>query len=392
MCGFPWLLEQREQVRSNRLLAPNMYVAGHILNYFPMGIYATEVTSVAAARQAVAAQQQAGYDFIKVHNVLPEPIYEAIAAAARQAGMQVVGHIPHDISIARAVALGQRTFEHFKGYYLDATLTLTSEDYREATAGALVWNCPTFYTRRVGLGTAELAALRTREEMRYVSRREFEQWLRDSTEEGAEARHTIFELSKKIFGELLRLPARFVAGTDSGSYSNTVPGFALIEELETMAELGMSNDEVLRAATVNAAEAMDRTAEFGTVAVGKRADLLLLERDPRVSIANVRRPLGVMVRGIWLDRPKLDSMLERIEAIHRKLDGNAGLDSPSHEAIAGLMDSMSALAEVGWVFKHHQLDALASSLRERGLDQAADRVLGWKEPGDRPKATRKKPL
>jgi cytosine/adenosine deaminase-related metal-dependent hydrolase len=60
---------------------------------------------------------------------------------------------------------------------------------------------------------------------------------------------------------------------------------------------------VLRAAALSAAEAMERTAEFGRVAVGLRADLLLLDANPRDGLATLHHPAGVMAHGCgWIGR------------------------------------------------------------------------------------------
>lgn len=48
----------------------------------------------------------------------------------------------------------------------------------------------------------------------------------------------------------------------------------------------------------------------GTVAVGKRADLLLLEQNPLSDVRNVRRLAGVMLRGRWMPEPELRAMME----------------------------------------------------------------------------------
>jgi hypothetical protein len=57
-----------------------------------------------------------------------------------------------------------------------------------------------------------------------------------------------------------------------------------------------------------------RSGEFGTIAVGKRADLLLVERDPLQDLSSLQRPVGVMVRGRWLNREQLDSLLTALRS------------------------------------------------------------------------------
>jgi len=378
MCGFPWLLAQRAQVREDRLLAPNMYVAGPLLNYFPMGMYTAVVLTPEAGRKAVLEHKRAGYDFIKVHNVLPREIYRAVLDTAREEHIRVVGHIPHDILVAEAVAGGQRTFEHFKGYFLDATLELSTEDWVAATKDADVWNCPTLYVRRNAYAAEEVRALERSDEARYVSTRDLRSRVAASTPEGDAGPRKVFEMSKEIFRKLIPIGARFLAGTDSGSYRNTVPGFALLEELSLMQDLGLPMFDVLRSATANAAEAMERTAEFGTVEKGKRADLVLCNGDPLKGVESLRKPTGVMVRGIWLGRADLDDLLGRIESTYRTAAADATLDAPSDQQIERLVGDMAGMVAAGWVFKDHQLDALASLLRERRRDADAKRVAEWR--------------
>ena len=66
---------------------------------------------------------------------------------------------------------------------------------------------------------------------------------------------------------------------------------------------------MLRTATVNAARFLGREREFGTIEVGARADLLLVDTSPLEDLATLRRPRGVMVRGRWLTRQQLDDLL-----------------------------------------------------------------------------------
>ncbi len=84
MCGFLWLLSVREQVQKSRILAPSLYVAGTILNGFEMEWYAVVVKNPNQARELAREQEAAGYDLIKVHNVLHPSCYDAIRSATRR--------------------------------------------------------------------------------------------------------------------------------------------------------------------------------------------------------------------------------------------------------------------------------------------------------------------
>ena len=81
-----------------------------------------------------------------------------------------------------------------------------------------------------------------------------------------------------------------------------------------MVEAGLPTYAVLEAATRNPAAFFGREAEFGTVEVGKRADLLLVDGNPLEDIRNVHRQAGVMLRGCWLPREEIDRRLAEIAA------------------------------------------------------------------------------
>ncbi len=102
-----------------------------------------------------------------------------------------------------------------------------------------------------------------------------------------------------------------MSGTDA-SLAVVVPGFSLHNELETMADVGLSPYDVLRTSTYNPALYHGELQEFGTVETGKRADLVLLEGNPLEDIANTQEIAGVMVRGRYYTRADLDLMLEAV--------------------------------------------------------------------------------
>lgn len=363
MCGFPWLLSLREQVRRNTLLTPNLYVTGTILNGFEMEWYAIVVKNPDQARALVREQKAAGYDFIKVHNVLRPNCYDAILDEAKKQGIDVVGHIPHDISLAKAIQSGQRTFEHLKGYYSDRTLELTKEDYVSLTRGAEVWNCPTLYTHRIGLRSDEVQRLLQTEETRYLSGDERERWLTRAAADEGESHRKVREQSLLILKELLPTNPKLLAGTDSGGgYPMMVRGFALQQELRLLVEAGLPPAECLRAATINAAQAMRREHQFGIIKLGRRADVLLLESDPRADFSALSKIHGLSVRGIWLDRAALESIRNRLLAIFADDQGLTDGETPTPERTDQLLATMTQLESEGAIQMDHNLRELRELL------------------------------
>lgn len=101
---------------------------------------------------------------------------------------------------------------------------------------------------------------------------------------------------------------RLLVGTDAMNIG-TVPGFSAHDELADLVTAGLTPYEALRAATANGAEFLGGQQRAGTVAPGKVADLVLLEKNPLDAIGNTRRIKGVMLRGRWLSQRDLARLL-----------------------------------------------------------------------------------
>jgi imidazolonepropionase-like amidohydrolase len=93
--------------------------------------------------------------------------------------------------------------------------------------------------------------------------------------------------------------AHLLLGTDAVK-PGTLPGFSLHEELENFVAAGMTPYEAIRAGTSDAAISLHQENEFGTAAIGKRADLLLVEANPLEDVKNMSKRAGIMVNGHWL--------------------------------------------------------------------------------------------
>lgn len=376
MCGFEWILKVRDKTARNEWLGPNLYVAGHILNSFPMEVYATVVRTAEQAREVVQHQAESGYDFIKVHNGMKPDVYAAIFEEARIHGLDVVGHIPQQITIEKALEAGQRTLEHFKGYILDKNLTLTREKYVALTAGGSAWNCPTLYNVRAGLrGDRALKYLSIAAEATYVSPIARREWKVIASGGGEKATDRVYELSQRIFKELRGQYERFLAGTDcGGGYPFMVPGFALHDEMSMFEKLGMTPYEALRCATRNAAEAMRREQEFGTIEQGKRADFVLLSSNPLESTNNLDTIKGVCVRGVWLDKTDLDELLRGVAEIYADTSAPEPYIQLSATEAENLVKSFEDLHARGFVHKDLQLLDFAALLKSREMMQLAERI------------------
>jgi imidazolonepropionase-like amidohydrolase len=98
---------------------------------------------------------------------------------------------------------------------------------------------------------------------------------------------------------LYDLGITIVAGTDGPA------GATLHHELETYVEAGIPAPEVLRIATLGAAQVMKHDQDLGTIAPGKLADFILVEGDPTTRISDIRRVIVTVKDGVLYDTAEL---------------------------------------------------------------------------------------
>ena len=97
------------------------------------------------------------------------------------------------------------------------------------------------------------------------------------------------------------------------AYSNVVPGQSLHEELALLVrDANLSPVDALRAATRAAAVFLGRDDEIGTIAAGKKADLILLDADPRADVSHVSRISALVLRGRFFDRAALTRLVDEV--------------------------------------------------------------------------------
>ncbi len=373
MGGFPWLLRFRESVSARRILAPVVYLAGTIINAEPLGGYAVMPRNVLDARRIVRQQAACGYDFIKVHNVLSQPMLDAIADEASKLGMDLVGHVPHGISVRHAVERGMRTVEHLKGFLNDETLKIGDTDYAAAVDGPEVWNTPTLYGGRGNIRGDEARAVLESSDARYVPLRQRVRWSRSidqPEDELGRKRREAAGMMRQIIPRLLRVHAKFLAGTDAAGYPFQVMGFALVDEIQLLHEAGLSPAAAMRAATTEPARAMRASDEFGAIRHGMRADLVLLDENPLEKISAFRSNRGVMAHGYWLDRRRLDDALNKLAMIYAEPDESVEVIRRSSAKTYSLA---KAQVDAGFVFNAMELEALSAALRKAGMAELAER-------------------
>jgi len=112
-----------------------------------------------------------------------------------------------------------------------------------------------------------------------------------------------FEMNKTNLKRLSDAGVRIALGTDSGGAADRffIQGYSEHREMELMVQSGLSPMQVIQSFSKGGSEALGIQKEFGTLARGKAADLLVLERNPLDNIANMRS-----IQTIYLGGKKFD--------------------------------------------------------------------------------------
>jgi hypothetical protein len=243
----------------------------------------------------------------------------------------MAGHAPDEVSIAEAADSGLQSFEHIETVMLAlgklGDSARRAQLARVAAAGTAI--TPTLITDVAYRQTPDSVAYAaiadtgglTDPRRRLVSRAMARMWkfgLDTKKFEGPEDwaamhRNQVADLRRAHEAEVPLL-----VGTDLG-VSLVYPGSAVHQEMQLLVEEGgLSPLEALQAATLTPARIFHLEDSLGSVAPGKRADLVLLDADPLSRIANTERIAAVVLAGRWLDRAGLDSLIARSVALAKQ--------------------------------------------------------------------------
>ena len=300
-------------------LAPTVYTTGPIVDGNPPTWPGSTVVETAeAGATEVAAEKQAGYDFVKMYSGLPLVAYDAIAAEAKKQGIRFVGHVPRAVPLLHALEAGQASIEHMTGYHdaLDGGATVAQ--LVKATRDAGTANVPTLVVLNRFATLDHPEALMGRAENRYVSPAVVAGWKPSNDFRLAKADAAKFEQQRARYKRSTELVKALVdggaivlAGTDT-SNPFVWAGFAMHEELALLVAAGLTPKQAFAAATEGPAKWLGAEGKIGAVAVGARADLMLLDADPLADITATTKRSGVMLRGTWYPQSELQTKLDAL--------------------------------------------------------------------------------
>ena len=369
--GGDWqrLQTLRNEINGGQIIGPRIVTPGPFVD----GPQAASnivlpVSNEAEARQAVRKLKAQGVDFIKVQAALSLPLWQTVLDEAQRLKIAVAGHIPERISAFDVARSTQRSIEHISPVLPGDAGVLLACSGKEAELRAEMLEIerlaeqpnPDQQALRKRYRALQLQMISTTDAQKcaqllslfakrgtvavptMIFGRQFApldaddlpkdealgcvphslrvRWenrrnavIKSSAPEDFAFRRQMFDKSLALVGLMHRAGIRLLAGTDAID-GYVVPGLSLHQELALMVEAGLTPLEALQAATIHAAGFLGKDKELGTIAVGKLADVVLLDASPLSDIHNTKKISAVVSNGRWLDRQALNELLAKVEA------------------------------------------------------------------------------
>jgi imidazolonepropionase-like amidohydrolase len=327
------VLALRKQFADGTLIGPRLMLAGLIDGsgpyQVPTGVLADDE---ATARRDVDWFAAHGYEQIKVYSSMKPELVPGIIAEAHAKGLRVSGHVPASMTAAQVVKLGFDEVQHANMLLLNFMDTVKNIQTmaRFTAVGAAgkdldlqsqpVRDFITLFKSRgvdidptltafEGMFTARPGTLDPNQAP--IADRMPPQVLRSfyagglPVPPGMDQRYRdSFSEMKGIVKAMYDAGVPIVAGTDNGPV-----GFQLMRELELYVQLGIPAPKVLEIATIGAARVMHHEADRGSIAVGKVADVVLVDGDPTANISDVRKTVLVVKDGVEYEPKELYAVL-----------------------------------------------------------------------------------
>jgi Amidohydrolase family len=308
----------------------------------------------------VIKQKYQGFDFIKPYSYLTREEYHSILSTAKKLNIYVAGHIPFQVGLDGVLAEGmdeiahieellwefsgmdrnkyfpnendwmtyaiQTTFSRFESYF-----DLSLQDREQMLADLIRPTIAKLKGKQIPFCTTlvvdDVIVQKLFEPDRFIEKSENQylpKWYLDRFKKGKEKHqrqfkggenfaHFKYGLDKKLLLALRKNKNPLLLSTDAGTGGlGVVPGFSLHDELDILIENGLTPYEAIAAGTIVASkvvEQMNGEDNFGTLARGKRADLILLKQNPLEDVTHIRNIMGVMAAGRWYDHKALAALI-----------------------------------------------------------------------------------
>ena len=324
--GMPMHLRIKEEVNDEEILSPTFLTTGPKLTGPEfIGDDNFNLSNPIEAKEKVISYQDRGYDFIKTYYGLDKEIFDAVIEQAAISEIDIIAHPSQKVPFSYHLKPQIKSIEHTEEivqqplqFELDTIKLQPIID--SISLSKYTSYCPTITGFNNIYQMMMNDSILDSESLEYMnplikkvdSKIQFERWFNTKQEDAA----AIDRIKKQhdfhitIVQKLHEAGINIICGTDAG-IGITIPGFSIHQELAFYKEAGLTNYEVLKTATVNAAQTHSIMNQLGTIEVGKVANLIFVDNNPLLDLSSLQNPSTVFIKGRKLNRETLDSFEEK---------------------------------------------------------------------------------
>ena len=377
--GEPSHLSLRDSILRTGAPAPRILSSGP---------YLEEVAATADdARREVRRQHAAGYDIVKIHGDLDRSVFTATIDEAGAFGMPVIAHRPENLETSTVLSSDLAALAHAEellgSSLLEEPVELSPDSVRAVAraireSGTALITTLSFFETMGAQATDDFYELIRDPRLAYVSPDRRRAWLYDGHREYIDASELPWyekatDVLTRIVGELHAAGGTVVAGTDT-PLEFTIPGYSLHDELAILETSGLTPYEAIHSATIAPADLVGRS-DLGRIGGGAAADLLIVEDDPRGSLAVLRRPVATVIRGKWYDAAFWDLELSRLSAEYARREIRRAAEARVVDEIAATVADEGLAAGVDLIARLNDDPALPD-VAEADVNALGYRLLG----------------
>lgn len=286
------------------------------------------VTTPDEARWIVRLAKTNGYEFIKVYNNLSPECFQALTVEGRRQGLPIVGHGVTSVGLERQLDAGQLMVAHTEEFLytffsqpgepehapdptrIPAAIKVVRLNHAFVTA-----DLNTYATIARQRGRPDIVdGYLHQPEAQYLSPSLRIEWKHADYAARAGDITPTLDFLKRFTKAMSDAGVPLILGTDAPTIPGLAPGYSVHEGMRALEDAGLTRYQVLATATRTPSEMIHRSMPqadtFGTVAEGKRADLILSAGNPLDDLTTLRKPLGVMANGAWYADTDLKALLD----------------------------------------------------------------------------------
>ncbi len=288
------LLELRRSIKAHERIGPEIIMAGYTLNSEQPSDFHRNVVTDTEAREAVRELKAAGVDFIKIHRATNREVFFALADETSKQGLALSGHVPLAISWVEGSNAGMRTIEHIQTVF----------ENLEPDPRKIAEKFDDLIQRLTGtLGDSIFQVLKVNHTYFDPTLIGYQESYSNVAPDVAERRSKAFQKMKIVAAKIYASGVPIITGTDV-LYDH---GRLLLAELKLLESIGMTRQEVLKAATVTSAEAAQRP-DLGILTVGSPASFIILDKNPMEDLANLETIHAIILGNQVLNKDSVEKL------------------------------------------------------------------------------------